>query len=311
MSTQGGQQAPLDDVMLAMDVVDTLRHERDLVARELNASAREAELVARLRALYDDQGIVVPDHILKEGVKALDEARFVYTPPPPTWRTRLARLYVTRGRWGRPVLAIAAALLLLVGGYFLAYRPFVASQQEAARVELAETLPARIDALHRAIYTDTKVQSALKEAEPWVARGKAAAANGDREGALEAIAALERIHQRLLAEFSLRIVNREGENTGVWRFPESRSDATNYYIVVEAVGFGDELVTVPVENEETGETALVDTWAVRVPEAVYNAVRDDRLDDGIIQRNILGIKQYGFLDIEYTMPVLDGAITEW
>ena len=70
-------KAPLDDVMLAMDVVDTLRHEQNLVARELGATAREAELIERLRKIYHDQGIEVPDHILKEGVKALAESHLV------------------------------------------------------------------------------------------------------------------------------------------------------------------------------------------------------------------------------------------
>ncbi len=311
MTGATGQKAPLDDVMLAMDVVDTLRHQDDLVARELSADAREAQLMSRLRAIYHDQGIEVPDHILKEGVRALAESRFTYTPPPDTFQTRLARLYVRRGRWGKPALIVMAALALLLGGYFLVYRPLVAAQAEAARVELAETLPARIDALYNLIYTETKVQTALDEAEPWVERGKAAAARGDREATLAAIEQLEKLHRTLLAEYSLRIVDKEGESTGIWRFPEANSDATNYYIIVEAVGPNGEVLTLPIENEETREIEEVSVWAQRVPEVTYESIRADRLDDGIIQRNILGVKQYGFLETDYTMPVLEGAITRW
>ncbi len=311
MTGAKSQKAPLDEVMLAMDVVDTLRHQSDLVARELGASQREDQLIARLRAIYRDQGIEVPDHILKEGVKALDESRFVYTPPPDNFQTRLARLYVNRGQWGRPVLILIAVLALGLGGYFLAYRPYLAAQTEAARIELAETLPTRIDALYDRIYTETKVQTALDLAEPWVERGKAAADRGDRDAALTAIGQLETILQTLLAEYSLRIVDKEGESTGIWRFPEANSDATNYYIIVEAVGLDGEVLTLPIENEETRETEEVSVWAQRVPDVTYETIRIDRLDDGIIQRNILGVKQYGFLDTEYTMPVLDGAITRW
>lgn len=311
MTGATGQKAPLDDVMLAMDVVDTLRHQDDLVARELSADAREAQLMSRLRAIYHDQGIEVPDHILKEGVRALAESRFTYTPPPDTFQTRLARLYVRRGRWGKPALIVMAALALLLGGYFLVYRPLVAAQAEAARVELAETLPARIDALYNLIYTETKVQTALDEAEPWVERGKTAAARGDREATLAAIEQLEKLHRTLLAEYSLRIVDKEGESTGIWRFPEANSDATNYYIIVEAVGPNGEVLTLPIENEETREIEEVSVWAQRVPEVTYESIRADRLDDGIIQRNILGVKQYGFLETDYTMPVLEGAITRW
>lgn len=311
MNKRTSEAAPLSEVMLAMDVVDTLRHQSNLVTRELSASAREAELIARLRKIYHEQGIEVPDHILKEGVKALAESRFTYAPPPESWKTGLARLYVSRKRWGRPVLAVIAVMLIALGGYFLVYRPIEAGRAEAARIELAEGLPARMDALYEQIFNETKVQSALERAQPWVSRGKAAAARGDRAAALEAVGQLEAIHETLLAEYSLRIVNREGESTGIWRFPEANSDATNYYIVVEAIGLDGNPLPLPVENEETGQTETVTTWAIRVPEVTYESVRADRLDDGIIQRNILGIKQYGFLDTDFTMPVLEGAITRW
>ncbi|MGB5297749.1 MAG: DUF6384 family protein, partial [Thiogranum sp.] len=69
---------PLDDVMLAMDVVDTLRRRRRLVERELDAEGREQDLKQRLRKIYTAQGIEVPDHVLEEGVAALKEERFVY-----------------------------------------------------------------------------------------------------------------------------------------------------------------------------------------------------------------------------------------
>jgi len=40
-------------------------------------------------------------------------------------------------------------------------------------------------------------------------------------------------------------------------------------------------------------------------------VENDKKDDGILQRNILGLKEYGFLDVDYVMPVLGGAVTRW
>src|SRR6476646_3526463 len=95
------QPQTLDDLMIAMDVVDTLRHRDDLVQRELNEEGRESELVARLRQIYRDQGIEVPDHVLADGVKALQDSRFVYTPPPSTWRRTLFTWWVKRGVYGK------------------------------------------------------------------------------------------------------------------------------------------------------------------------------------------------------------------
>ncbi|RUT28767.1 hypothetical protein EMQ25_15360 [Arsenicitalea aurantiaca] len=304
-------KAPLDDVMLAMDVVDTLRHRQDLVTRELEGVNRESQLIERLRDLYHQQGIEVPDHILKEGVAALAESRFTYEPPRPSLQLRLARLYVTRARWGRPVAAGLIALLLGVGGYFLAYKPFVAAQSEAARVELAEGLPQRMDEVYDAIYNETKVQQAVTQAAQLRERGKTAAAAGERASAERALAGMTDILDTLRREYSLRIVNREGVQSGFWTFPEINTDATNYYVVVEAIGPEGEPLALPILNEETGETQTVTLWGVRVPEAVYASVEADKRDDGIIQRNVVGLKQYGFLEVDYLMPVSGGAVTQW
>lgn len=312
MSMMSSETAPpLDEVMLAMDVVDTLRHRQDLVQRELQGTERERQLIEKLRDIYHRQGIEVPDHILKEGVTALEQSRFTYTPPPNSPAVMLAHLYVSRDRWGRFVLALLIALVLGVGGYFLAYRPYIAQQEQAAALELSEGLPAQMDALYQAIYDETKVQSAVTRADELIAKGKAAAKEGDRATAEKSVQALTDLRDTLRLSYVLRVVNRPGEQSGFWTFPEINTDATNYYIVVEAIDEDGNRLTLPILNEETDQVEDVSTWGLRVPEAVYRAVAADKRDDGIIQHNIVGRKQYGFLDIDYTVPVMDGAVTRW
>src|SRR5215207_7195434 len=108
------EKAPLDELMLAMDVVDTLRHKELVLARELTAEDRDAQLLDQLREIYTSQGIVVTDEILQRGVDALREERFVYSQPEPSFSRTLAYAYVTRGRWskwaggGVALLAVAA-----------------------------------------------------------------------------------------------------------------------------------------------------------------------------------------------------------
>jgi hypothetical protein len=104
------QRAPLEDLMVAMDVVDTIRHRRELVDRELDSEARRARLVERLRRIYRDQGIEVSDAALKAGVLALEEDRFAYEPPASGWRVTLARMYVTRRGWGKPLGILTATI---------------------------------------------------------------------------------------------------------------------------------------------------------------------------------------------------------
>jgi hypothetical protein len=102
--------------MLAMDVVDTLRHSRRLVEKELASEENDAQLLRRLRDIYASQGIEVPDEILRQGVAALKEQRFVYKPPPPGFWTSIAWLYVTRKRWRAKL--IVYALLIVVAWHW-------------------------------------------------------------------------------------------------------------------------------------------------------------------------------------------------
>ena len=311
MSPAEAESAPLSDVMLAMDVVDTLRHNQDLVARELDGEAREQQLIERLRDIYHQQGIEVSDAVLKEGVAALNESRFAYTPPQPSLAVSLARLYVGRKRWLPAGFAIFLLLVLGFGGYFLVWKPLQDAQAADARIELAERLPAQMDALYQTIFEETKVQTATRDAGAVRDRGKRAAAEGNREAALAAIADLTTIRDTLRAEYQLRVVSRDGVKSGFWTFPEINTDATNYYVVVEAIDSKGTALTLPILNEENNVTESVSMWGLRVPESVYRAVEADKLDDGIIQRNIVGIKSFGYLEPEYLVQVLGGAVTRW
>ena len=132
----------LDEVMLAMDVVDTLRHQRSLVERELQSEDREQELVEKLRKIYADQGLEVSDEVIAQGVRAMREERFAYRPPKKGLKTRLAHVYVHRGRWAKGAVILLIALAAVWAGYrFLFVLP-----AERGRTELARELTGRAGA---------------------------------------------------------------------------------------------------------------------------------------------------------------------
>lgn len=313
MDTPSGDKVlPLDDVMLAMDVVDTLRHREDLVARELSGADREAQLLRRLRDIYHQQGIEVPDQILKEGVAALSESRFVYTPPKPGFGLTLAKFYVSRKAWGPWFAGIALVLALGLGGYFFGYLPYKAAQAEAAQVELTKTLPGEMDSLVGTITAESRVPEAVTEADGLRDRGKTAASAGDRSGAVAAISALQTLLDKLRLDYTIQIVNRNGEKSGFWTFPDINAEATNFYLVVEALDTTTgKPLTLAIKNEENGKTEDVSVWGLRVPEETYRAVEADKRDDGIIENDVVGQKHAGYLDPDYAMKVLGGAVTRW
>jgi hypothetical protein len=308
----------LDEVMLAMDVVDTLRHQENLVSRELSEVDRDAQLLQRLREIYHGQGIEVPDRILQEGVQALKEQRFVYTPPGPSFARTVARAWVNRGRIGRRLLTLLALLAFGWGAYQFGVvepaRQRAAQEQAQAernRIELAERLPATLEQGHEDVLREAQVPAARERAARILADGRAAIARGDAEGARRAIDDLEVLRAELRREYVLRIVSRPGEPTGVWRVPERNPAGRNYYLIVEPVTPDGRILSLPVTSEEDGRTVTASRWGVRVSETTAMQVQRDKNDDGIVQGNRLGEKRRGRLDVDYLMPVLGGTITQW
>jgi hypothetical protein len=81
--------------------------------------------------------------------------------------------------------------------------------------------------------------------------------------------------------------------------------------VVEAIDATGKAVPRDILNEETGQRETVTKWAVRVPKSVFDEVQADKLDDGIIQKAVLGSKQRGDLEPSWRREVSGGALTRW
>jgi hypothetical protein len=307
-----GAPAPkLDDLMLAMDVVDTLRYDQRLVERELSADATEEALIKRLREVYKSQGIEVSDRVLEEGVKALNERRFSYEPTGSSFGRNLALLWIDRERISKILLGVLFALFCVSLAYdLLVARPHREAQRQAA-LEISEVLPKTLADTYADILKVSKVDAANQHAAQLLADGKAALARGDAAIARKAAQEMAALRDDLRAEFTLRVVNRPGEDSGVWREPLINRGARNDYLIVEAVAPNGKILPRPILNEETGVTSTVTKWALRVTNDTFEKVMADKRDNGIIERNIVGQKKRGFLDVDYDMPVIGGTITKW
>jgi hypothetical protein len=300
----------LDELMLAMDVVDTIRHRELLVERELGQGERDEALRQRLRDIYTSQGLTVTDRIIDQGIKALRESRFVYTPPAPGLGRTLAMIWIRRHRIVGTIAAILIGGTALWAGYQYGIVAPAERAAAAAKVELAETLPKSLQLAYDNALRESKVTEARTRADQLFSDGRAALANKDAAAARTAVAGLDKLRGELIQTYQLRIVTGE-RDSGFWRIPDANSDARNFYLVVEAIGANGEVLTMPVINEEDGKIRNVTTWGVRVPEDVFEEVREDKNDDGIIQNRVLAEKRRGELDPRYAMSVLGGTVTSW
>jgi hypothetical protein len=297
------EQAPLDELMLAMDVVDTLRHRELVLERELTADDRDQRLLERLREIYAAQGIPVTDEVLEQGVRALREERFVYAGPEAGVGRTLATLYVTRDRWGKWV----GGLALLAAAALLGYQLLVRGPELRAMNEL----PADLQGAYQGIVVTTDDERALGDASALLADGQAAVERRDLDEAREAVGQLRELSDRLQQQYELRVVSRPGEQSGVWRVPDENPGARNYYLIVEAVAPDGSAVPVPIRNEEDGRTRQVRTFGLRVDESTFERVAADKRDDGIIQQGVVGTKRRGELEPEYSVATTGATITDW
>lgn len=300
----------LDELMLAMDVVDTLRHQEAVAVRELAQDGRDEALKERLRQIYEGQGLAVSDRILDEGIAALKESRFTYMQTPSGLSRTLAGLWIRRGAIGK-ILGLLLVLAAVWAGWSYWQETVRQRAEQTARIELTETLPSRIDAAGQAALGEARTDNALERIEQVQADAAAALSRSDAEGARAALATLERLREDLIRVYELRIVSGPGEDSGVYRIPDVNTGARNYYLIVEAVTADGKPLSFPIRSEEDGTTTTVSRWGVRVPERTFEAVRRDKLDDGILQDNILAEKLRGALEPTYRMNVSGGAITEW
>ena len=297
------EQAPLDELMLAMDVVDTLRHRELVLERELDADDRDQRLLERLREIYTAQGIVVTDEVLVQGVRALREERFLYPAPVASVGRSLATLYVTRGRWGKWV----GGTVTIVAVALLAFQLFVRGPELRAINEL----PADLEGAYQGIVIATQDPVTLDDARELHTAGEAAIAQRDYDAARAAVADLTVLSNRLQLQYELRVVSRPGEQSGIWRVPDDNRGARNYYLIVEAIGPDGAPLRLPIVSEEDGRTRDVREWGLRVDEASYERVAADKRDDGIILPAVVGAKRRGELEPQYAVPATGAAITEW
>jgi Family of unknown function (DUF6384) len=298
-----GEPRKLDDVLLAMDVVDTLRHRTRIVDMELNAEAREEQLIARLKEIYGAQGIEVPDKILKDGVKALEEQRFLYKPPENSFSVKLAKLYVSRGQWLPAAMTFTGAIAALVIGWQVFWAIPQANEWRGMPAEIA-----KLSADSQALAIDPAVDGQVQGIER---AGMRAVSDRNHGAARAQVAALKDLNTRLASEYDVRIVSRPDEDTGFYRTPPNNPVGRNYYLVVEAVPPGGGLIDVPVVNEETKKVERVSKWAQRVTEGTFDKVKEEKQGTGIISNDVLGHKARGELEPKYDVPTPGGAITKW
>ncbi|MFK7913144.1 MAG: DUF6384 family protein [Pseudomonadales bacterium] len=295
----------LQDVMLAMDAVDTLRHADKLVDQALDSDGRAAALVARLREIYRAQGVPVSDAVLAEGVAQAEQARYRHRPTGASWQRLLARWYIHRDRWLRFVLIVPVlvGLLYLLNGALANMTGGLTVHSTRTSADLRS---AYVDAMTMA---DGGAMGHGNRIDALYHGGTVALEQGDKAGARRAVADLEAFSQALAVSYTLRVVDEPGKRSTV-SVREPESGALRYYVLVEPLDQRGRALAVAITFPD-GSQRETKRYGIEVPEQTFAAVREDQQDNGRIDAGVVGYKASYEMVPDYAMPVLQGTIAPW
>jgi len=176
-------------------------------------------------------------------------------------------------------------------------------------------LTSQTETLYNSIRTISKEKEASEKGEELYNEAKKFISVADVPKLSQTVSHLQDINVILSQEYTLRIVNREGVKSGIDRYytDENGRRGSGYYLIVEAIDSSGNALEMRIRNEENGQTENATMWGERVPESVYEKVKEDKLDNGIVNNDIIGTKRRGYLKEEITMQGVtkQGEITEW
>jgi len=150
------------------------------------------------------------------------------------------------------------------------------------------------------------------------AEAEASRRNGDPQGLQAVRDDLAGLEARLREEYTVSVVAGSGRQSAVDRYHDGGRKVSGYYLIVEARRPDGTVVRRRVRDDETGRDREVATWGERVPEAVYDRLKRDKAEDGILNETAFAAKRRGLADEEITMSGPGGKplermgrITEW
>lgn len=113
------------------------------------------------------------------------------------------------------------------------------------------------------------------------------------------------------AALNLRMVSEAGEQTGVWRYYDGNRNGRSFFLVVDALSATGAKVDVSFVSAEDQLRHKQSRFAVQVVERIYNRVRDDKLDDGLLRDSDAGSKPANSLRWDLPDGYQPNFIAEW
>lgn len=315
-----GPDASMHDMLRIMDVASALRRERETAEAVLDVGTAKAKLRDRLLATASAAGEPVTAAEVDAAIEQYFRQQHEYRDPPAGWGRFWANVWVMRRTLG----AVAIVLLVAVVGITLlassmanqfgkpptprqtptpavkatpAPQPQTVPQQPVPQqvpqpvAELA-TVWAKFQqdaAAARALCADDDARGRVQRI---VTAAEAAHGANDLPRLRKQATELATLVARLDEEYTVTIVSRPGEKSGVDRYGAD-GRLSGYYLIVEAIAPDGRALRRQIKNAETQSTETVTKWGELVDTAVWERVVADKQADGVVDDAAFARKERG------------------
>jgi hypothetical protein len=177
-------------------------------------------------------------------------------------------------------------------------------------------LPSQAEKLYNTIKAVAVENAAIEQADNLYKEAKASAENVNVKQLKQAVDNLGTLDNLLEQDYTMTVVSKEGVKSGIDRYYTDGSGKrlSGYYLIIEAKDSKGNALQKQIKNEENGQAYNVTMWGERVPQEIYERIKQDKMNDGIVNDNVFGKKQRGYVTESITIKGLDkrlGQITSW
>ena len=176
-------------------------------------------------------------------------------------------------------------------------------------------LISQTETLYEGIRAVVREDEASQRGKNLYQEAKQLAVSADVSRLSQTVSQLQNLNTILNQDYTLRVVNRSGVKSGIDRYytDQNGKRVSGDYLIVEAIDSEGNAFQMDIRNEEDGQIERVAMWGERIPHEVYERVKEDKLDNGIINNDIVGKKSRGYLREEMIMKGVtkQGQITRW
>ena len=177
-----------------------------------------------------------------------------------------------------------------------------------ARQNTRELL-AGIETLEKQVAPIFKDDEGKERLQKLLAQAKNAAQQGNKDSYTRISNQIAELADFVATPLRMEITIGPNDRTGIER--NYKTGPKRYFVVVHAIDATGTARPIDITDIETKKTTAVTMWAQAITKAGYDAIKKDKLEDGVLDDTNVGNKPSGNYSFKYNMPVLQATLTGW